>query len=178
MTTGETSYTALRDVYLTLHDPKLPLPNDISTAPLMLITGDNGSGKTVLLRALATAQLFAQAGLPLPATAATVRIRRRVMSLYAADEKDAGRFEEECRQLSAIVDTITAEDLLILNEPFQSTAYDEGERLLDEVLRALAAVSLDVVLVTHLLPLKERLLTAPPCAMKAYTAVRPYVFCE
>lgn len=173
---GETVYRGLRDIHLTLHETKLPLANDYRQAPLVIITGANNSGKTVLMRAVATAQLFAQAGLPLPAKAATVRVRRRVLSLYAAEERDTGRFEEECRLLSDIADTVTSDDMVLFNEPFQSTSYHEAGVLLAEVIGIFAKAAVPMVLVTHLLALKEELCALPPCAVRSYTAACPYVF--
>lgn len=173
---GETVYKGLGDLYLTLHDAKLPIPNDYTAAPLVLITGANNSGKTVLMRAIGTAQLFAQAGLPLPAKEARVRVRRRVLTLYAADEKDVGRFEEECRLLSHIADTVTPDDLVLFNEPFQSTAYHEASDLLAGVFAAFAAAQIPSVLVTHIMELKDRLLAVPPCAVTAYSTTIPYLF--
>ncbi len=175
-TENNTQYRELHDLYLTLHNVKPPVANDYCSSSLVVITGANNSGKTVFMRAVGAAQLFAQAGLPLPAKEAVVSIKRCVFTVYAANEKDAGRFEEECRLLSDIVDAVTAEDLVLFNEPFQSTAYKEGGELLKDVLDVFGTANISSVLVTHLLDLKEQLLSTPPCSVVSYVASQPYRF--
>ena len=154
---GVTEYRGLRDIHLSLYQTSAPVPNDFSEAPLTVIMGANGSGETTFLRSIATAQLFAQAGLPVPAEAAVVGIKKRLYTHFAAGEQERGRFEEECRRLSEITDVLTASDWLLLNEPFQSTAYCEAEDLLCDLLPAFAEEGIPVVLVTHILPLKDTL---------------------
>ncbi len=175
-TENKTQYRELHDIYMTLHDTKPPIPNDYCGALLVVITGANNSGKTVFMRAVGAAQLFAQAGLPLPAKEASVCMKRCVRTLYAADEKDTGRFEEECRLLSSIADTVSEKDLVLFNEPFQSTAYEEGAELLKDVLEVFGAADISCVLVTHLLNLKKQLLCASPYPIRSYTASRSYSF--
>ncbi len=175
-TENDTQYCGLHDLYLTLHHVKPPTANDYCGASLVVITGANNSGKTVFMRAVGAAQLFAQAGLPLPAKEAIVCMKRCVRTVYAADEKDTGRFEEECRLLSDIVDAVTAEDLVLLNEPFQSTAYKEGGELLKDVLEVFGTANISSILVTHLLDLKEQLLCASPYPIISYVASQSYSF--
>lgn len=175
-TDNNTQYRELHDLYLTLHNAKPPVANDYDSASLVVITGANNSGKTVFIRAVGAAQLFAQAGLPLPAKEAVVSVKRCVFTVYAADEKEAGRFEEECRLLSDIVDAVAAEDLVLFNEPFQSTAYKEGGELLKDVLEVFGTANISSVLVTHLLDLKEQLLLASSYSVTAYESSKPYTF--
>ena len=63
---------------------------------------------------------------------------------------EAGRFEEEVRLLSAAVDRAAPGELILLNEPFQTTAYAEGAEGLAAILRYLEAEGSRWVLVTHL----------------------------
>ncbi len=175
-TESNTQYRELHDLYLTLHNVKPPIANDYYGDSLVVITGANNSGKTVFMRAVGAAQLFAQAGLPLPAKEAVVCMKRCVFTVYAVNEKDTGRFEEECRLLTDIVDTVTTEDLILFNEPFQSTAYKEGGELLKDVLDVFGSANISSVLVTHLLDLKEQLLSISPCSVLSYVASKPYSF--
>ena len=122
----------------------------------VILTGENNSGKTVYLRSVGCAQLLFQAGLPIPAEAAEMRIFAAVRTGYAAAEKEftagneAGRFEQEVREMAALVDSIRPDTLLLLNEIFQSTAYAEGAAGLYAILRYLAGKGTGFLLVTHL----------------------------
>ena len=135
------------------------IPNDVElseTRKGILISGENSSGKTVYLRSIATAMLFSQNGLPLPASCASVGGYRNIHTLFSAAENPelagsgAGRFEEEVAALSDIVDRIECGDVLFLNEIFQTTSYTEGAKGLCEILRYLAARDVRYVCVSHL----------------------------
>ncbi len=97
-----------------------------------ILFGENGSGKTVYLRSIGTAQLLAQAGLPIPADKADMRLYTQVVTQFSEGEKefergnDAGRLEQEVRELHMVVDTLRSGALVLLNETFQTTAYAEG----------------------------------------------------
>lgn len=141
------------------------VPNDVyigQNARGILIRGENNSGKTVYLRSVGTAQLLAQAGLPIPAKNASVSVMNGIYTQFAASEKefaegnDAGRFEQEVREISAIIDNIRPDSLVLLNETFQTTAYREGAEGLYHILNYLSARGVKWILVTHLHELYER----------------------
>ena len=141
------------------HGKETVVPNDVILTKDqhgILISGDNNCGKTVYLRALATALLFAKNGLPIPASSATISPNFNLYSLFASGEKatsigtGAGRFEEEVSALSEIVDLLKDGDLLFLNEIFQTTAYDEGADGLYHILLHLQKRGVRWVAVSHL----------------------------
>lgn len=127
----------------------------------ILVTGKNNSGKTVYLRSVGTAVLLAQCGLPIPCASAVISVRNRIFTTFAAAEGEliplssAGRFEEEVVVLSRIIDNIVPSSLLLMNETFQTTAYDEGAEGMYHILNYLAAMGCGFIFVTHLLKLKE-----------------------
>ncbi len=158
---GPAHYEELYDLYLcaSYYDAGAVVPNDIDLSHGgILVTGANNTGKTVFLRSVGTAQLLAQAGLPVIARNAAVRMRSGVFSLYAAAEKeftegnDAGRFEQEVRLVAEMLDVIKPGPLVLLNEQFQTTAYAEGAEGLCGILRYLRSepVGVDYIAVTHL----------------------------
>ena len=122
----------------------------------MIVRGGNGTGKTVFLRSVGTAQLIAQAGLPVCADSARVAIRRGVYTHFSSAEEDftagdtAGRFEGEVRAVSAIMDVLTDGSLLLLNETFQTTAYAEGADAMAGILSVLPELGTKYIFVTHL----------------------------
>ena len=68
---------------------------------------------------------------------------------------DAGRFEQEVSEIAEMVDGLTDDSLIILNETFQTTAYDEGARGLFDILKYFTGKGVSWILVTHLTQLKE-----------------------
>ena len=68
---------------------------------------------------------------------------------------DAGRFEQEVRELAEMVDTLKEGSLVFLNETFQSTAYAEGAEGLYHLLKHFSALNIRWILVSHLRQLEE-----------------------
>ncbi len=135
------------------------VPNDLAlegdTAGL-LVKGLTDSGKTVYLRAIGAAQLFSQAGLPVLAESAEMSIRRGFFSHFSSAEEEflkgdaRGRFDQEAREIAAILDRLTPYSLLLLNETFQTTSYKEGTKSIYDILRFMPKLKTKYVFVTHL----------------------------
>ena len=68
---------------------------------------------------------------------------------------DAGRFEQEVSEIAEMVDNLTNDSLIVLNETFQTTAYDEGARGLSHILKYFTEKNVTWLLVTHLTQLKD-----------------------
>ena len=152
----------------------------------ILIRGHNSGGKTCYLRAIGAAQLFAQAGLPVCASAARISLRRAVFAQFSSSEKDfavgdaAGRFEGEVQDLAEIINCLVPHSLILLNETFQTTAYSEGMAGIREILETLPMIDTKYIFVTHLVQLfgqmdktKVRLLEFDATGENAHK-VRPY----
>lgn len=127
----------------------------------VVVLGANGSGKTVWLRSVGLLQLLSQSGLPVPAKSAKIPIYRQIFTHFSASEKEfeagneAGRFEQEVREMAAIVEQVGENTLLLLNETFQTTAYAEGAEGLSHILRYLAGRGCRWMLTTHLTELPD-----------------------
>ena len=154
------SLTGLRELVLLSNGlGAKTVPNDLAlqgdTAGL-LVKGLTDSGKTVYLRAIAGAQLFMQAGLPVLAESATMSIRRGFFSHFSSAEEEflkgdaRGRFDQEAREIAAILDRLTPYSLLLLNETFQTTSYKEGTKSIYDILRFMPKLKTKYVFVTHL----------------------------
>ncbi len=157
----------LYDLYLLMTKPYPSdvIPNDFALLQNggLLVFGGNGSGKTVYLRSVGTMQVLAQAGLPITCESAKITPFSQLATEFSEAEKefcegnDAGRFEQEVRELAAIVDTLKEGSLVFLNETFQSTAYAEGAEGLYHLLKHFSALNIRWILVSHLRQLEEML---------------------
>lgn len=151
----------LYDLYLLMSKPNPSdvIPNNFilgQNSGGLLVFGNNGSGKTVYLRSVGTMQILAQAGLPIPCESAEISLFSQLATQFSESEKefyegnDAGRFEQEVRELAAMVDTLKENSLVFLNETFQSTAYAEGAEGLYHLLKYFSALNIRWILVSHL----------------------------
>lgn len=173
---GTAQIDGLYDLYLLMTEPTPAdiVPNDfiLPASGGLAVFGENGSGKTVYLRAIGTAQLLAQAGLPIPCTRAQITLFTQIATQFSEAEKDfcaaseAGRFEQEVRELANMVENLCEGGLVLLNETFQSTAYAEGAEGLYHLLEHFSACGIRWVLVTHLRRLEAIL--APSDAARLY----------
>ena len=159
-------YVELYDMLLVMSNQSIKkvVPNTISVDSLkegILIFGGNGSGKTVFLRSLGCMQVLAQGGLPVPAERSRVYPYSTIHTQFSEGEKmfvkgnDAGRFEQEVSEISEMVDRISDNSLIILNETFQTTAYDEGAKGLYHILKYFTGKNVMWILVSHLTQLKD-----------------------
>ena len=151
----------LYDLYLVMYATDI-VPNDLHLTchQGMLIFGKNGCGKTVYLRSIGCMQVLAQAGLPIPAQAATITPYIQIESQFAEAENDdleaVGRFEQEVRELATMVNSLSRGALVLLNETFQSTAYEEGALALEQLLWYFSDCGIRWILVSHLRQLETQ----------------------
>ena len=68
-----------------------------------------------------------------------------------------GRFEDEVKSVSSMLDIVKEGDLVLLNEAFQSTAYEEAADVLCNVLAYAAASGFRCISVTHLPGVREHM---------------------
>lgn len=135
------------------------VPNDLSLGKEfsgLLVKGLTDSGKTVYLRAVGSAQLFAQSGLPVLAEHAEMSIRYGFFSHFSSAEEEflsgdaAGRFDQEAKELAKIIGQLQPYSLLLLNETFQTTSYREGTESMYNILRFMPKLRTKYIFVTHL----------------------------
>lgn len=180
---GTIALTELYDLLLIAESSRIEsvVPNDLLLSGKtrgMLITGENNSGKTVYLRSIGTAVLFAGCGVPIPARHAVVSLRGGITTQFAKAEGElvtgnaAGRFEEEVIAMAKMIDSLTPDALVLLNETFQTTAYAEGADGMLPILRYIASRGGTYLFVTHLTALVETM-TATHEATRAHTTGDP-----
>lgn len=133
---------------------------DAGEARLMVITGANRGGKSTFLRSLGLAQLMLQAGMFVPAQAFRADLRPGLFTHFRREEDAAlrsGKLDEELGRMSAIIDRLTPDSLVLLNESFASTNEREGSEIGRSVVRALVENGVKVGYVTHMFHLADGL---------------------
>ncbi|HSN42836.1 MAG TPA: hypothetical protein VLR88_02125, partial [Propionibacteriaceae bacterium] len=158
--------TGLVDLSLAVRRGSAPVPNDISASarPLVMLTGANQGGKTVLLRSVGAAQLLMQAGVFVPAVSFRSEVVANVHTHFRQGEDDrlvSGRLDEELARMSRIVDRCRPGDLVLMNESFASTDEIEGSYIGQAIIDALVGHGVRVVIVTHLHALAKHYLNRP-----------------
>ncbi len=136
------------------------VPNDAifgKDCAAYIITGKNNAGKTVFLRAVGIIQLLGQAALPVPCTEAVITPVAGVYAYFTALDIGQGRFEEEVETVSGFLDTLKPNDMLLFNEVYQSTSFDEASIALSEFIAVAALMKARVISVTHLPDMKKNL---------------------
>jgi DNA mismatch repair ATPase MutS len=154
--------TGLCDACLALTTGETVVDNDLHSngRDLVVITGANQGGKSTFLRAVGVAQLMMQAGLFVTAEVFSAEVCRGIFTHYQREEDadlEHGRFDEEIARLSAIVDALVPDSLLLLNESFAATNEREGSQVGGQIIRGLVAERVRIFFVTHLYELAHGL---------------------
>jgi DNA mismatch repair protein MutS len=138
------------------------VPNDCdlsSEQRVLLLTGPNMAGKSTFLRQNALIVVLAQAGLPVPAEAATIGVVDRLFSrVGAADDLARGRstFMVEMTETAAILHQAGPRSLVVVDEIGRGTATLDGLAIAWAVLEALhSAIRCRTIFATHFHELAE-----------------------
>jgi DNA mismatch repair ATPase MutS len=120
---------------------------------LFVITGANQGGKSTFLRSVGLSQLMMQCGMFVPARSYCANLCTGLFTHYKREEDatmESGKFEEELRRVSAIVDHLSPNSTVLFNESFQSTNEREGSEIGHQVIRALLESRVKMFCVTHM----------------------------
>ncbi len=126
----------------------------------VVITGANRGGKSTFLRSLGLAQLMMQAGMFVAAASFRADVRSGLFTHFKREEDAAlrsGKLDEELGRMSAIIDEVGPDGLVLLNESFASTNEREGSEIGRQIVRALLEAGIKVGYVTHMYDLASSL---------------------
>lgn len=145
-----------------LLSPERVVANDVrldGSTRVLVLSGPNAGGKTVLMKSVALAALFVRAGLHVTAAAgARVDLVDRVLA-DIGDEQDLrenlSTFSAHVANLARIVAEASPNTLVVLDEVGQGTDPSEGAALAQAILERLADAGARVVATTHFNLLKE-----------------------
>ncbi len=120
---------------------------------LVIITGPNQGGKTTFLRSIGLSQLMMQCGMFVPAESFSSNLCTGIFTHFKREEDktmESGKFGEELKRMSSIVDLIMPDSLILLNESFAATNEREGSEIARQIVSALIEKHIKVFYVTHL----------------------------
>jgi len=149
------TFTGLYDLCLALSEGRSVVENDLNAdnRNLVVITGANQGGKSTFLRGIGVAQLMMQSGMFVGASQFCSNVCDGIFTHYKREEDvtmKSGKLDEELKRMSAIVDKVSPNSILLLNESFASTNEREGSEVARQVLSALLDAGIKIFFVTHL----------------------------
>ena len=128
-------------------------------ARLYVLTGPNRGGKSVITCALGLAFAMAMLGMNVAAASLSISPADGIYTHFptgADDTIDKGRLGEECARLKEILDTVTEDSLILLDESLSSTGAYEASFIAAELLSGFALVGCRGIFSTHLHELAAR----------------------
>jgi DNA mismatch repair ATPase MutS len=136
--------------------PAQAVPNDLvfdAEKRIYILTGANRGGKTTVTQAVGQLFLLAQCGLSVPAVAFSYDPVDLVLTHFPADEDqtmDLGRLGEECRRFREQFLQSTPGSVLLLNETFSTTSFEEGYYIARDAVRAMLKKGCRAIYNTHM----------------------------
>ncbi|MBQ9384374.1 MAG: DNA mismatch repair protein [Ruminiclostridium sp.] len=123
-----------------------------------ILTGANRGGKTTLTQAVGQLFVLAQGGLFVPAESFRYVPCDFICTHFPADEDkttDLGRLGEECVRFREMFSQSTGRSLLLLNETFSTTSFEEGYYIARDAVKAILAKGARTIYNTHMHKLGE-----------------------
>ncbi len=149
------SFQELYDVCLALNMEQHVVGNDVNADAknLVIITGANQGGKSTFLRSIGLAQLMMQGGMFVPAETFSANVCDALFTHYKREEDASmasGKFDEELKRMSEIVEHLAPNCMVLFNESFAATNEREGSEIARQIVSALLERGIKIFYVTHL----------------------------
>ncbi len=146
--------------------PETTVLNDLTfdaEKRVYILTGANRGGKTTVTQAVGQLFILAQSGIRVPAARFCYDPTDSVLTHFPADEDktlDLGRLGEECRRFRELFVRSTPDSVLLLNETFSTTSFEEGYFIAADAVRAILGRGSRTIYNTHMHKLAQDLDTA------------------
>lgn len=131
----------------------IPLNIDMNEFNIIVITGPNAGGKTVVLKTLGLLTLMVQCGMHIPAEEGTVFPDLNTIHIDIGDkqsiENDLSTFSSHLTNIKAILANVKNNSLVLLDELGTGTDPTEGAALAIGILNFLKSVQCFAVITTH-----------------------------
>jgi len=149
------AFAGLYDISLALTTGQKVVGNTINAdgKDIVIITGANQGGKSTFLRSVGQAQMMMQSGMFTPAEAFSANVCSGLATHYRREEDasmTSGKLDEELSRMSAIIDHLGPDALVLFNESFAATNEREGAEIARQIVGALLEKHVKSYFVTHL----------------------------
>lgn len=124
-----------------------------SNNSVYILTGANRGGKTTITQAVGQLYVLAQGGIYVPGASFRFLPVDGIFTHFPADEDktmDLGRLGEECRRFKEMYSECTGNSLLLLNETFSTTSFEEGYYIACDAVKAMLKKGLRCIYNTHM----------------------------
>src|SRR5437016_4662848 len=141
-----------------------------SNRHVLVISGPNAGGKTVVLKTVGLFSLIAQSGVPVPAEEATLPIFDRVLADIGDQQSitdHLSTFSAHVLAIKSMIESTTVRSLVLLDEIGSSTEPGEGAALARAVLEKFREIGVLAIATTHYNRLKVYAETTPGVANAA-----------
>src|SRR5213594_4138588 len=148
-----------------------PVSLDMDTnRRILVISGPNAGGKTVVLKTVGLFALMAQSGIPVPAEEATLPVFDRILADIGDQQSitdHLSTFSAHVLAIKSMIESATVRSLVLLDEIGSSTEPGEGAALARAVLEKFREIGALAIATTHYNRLKVYAETTPGVANAA-----------
>ena len=120
---------------------------------LYILTGANMGGKTTITQSVGQLFFMAQAGIYVTGSKFRYVPVDDIFTHFPADEDktmDLGRLGEECKRFRELYESATEKSLMLLNETFSTTSFEEGYYIARDCSRAILKKGIRTIYNTHM----------------------------
>ena len=120
---------------------------------VFILTGANRGGKTTVTQAVGIMYVLAQGGIFVPASEFAFAPVDCIYTHFPADEDktmDLGRLGEECKRFREMFSECTKDSLMLLNETFSTTSFEEGFYIARDAVKAVLTKGTRCIYNTHM----------------------------
>lgn len=148
-------FTGLYDMALGLRENGKVVTNDLSRTEqkLIIVTGANRGGKSTFLRSVGQSLLMMWSGMFVGAKTYHAPLYKQLFTHFKREEDKTvtmGKFEEELKRMSEMIDHMKPGCMVLFNESFAATNAREGAEIAGNIVNALLETGNSVIFVTHL----------------------------
>ena len=141
---------------MNLLTPKDLVVNDLdfdNDHTIYILTGANRGGKTTATQGIGLLYALAQGGVYVPADSFVFAPADCIYTHFPADEDqtmDLGRLGEECIRFKEIFENAKDTSLILMNETFSTTSFEEGYYIACDSIKALLTKGARTIFNTHM----------------------------
>lgn len=141
---------------MNLLTPKDLVVNDLdfdNDHTIYILTGANRGGKTTATQGIGLLYALAQGGVHVPADSFVFAPADCIYTHFPADEDqtmDLGRLGEECIRFKEIFENAKDTSLILMNETFSTTSFEEGYYIACDSIKALLTKGARTIYNTHM----------------------------